>query len=388
MTGDIEAILETGSVAAVEIAASALAEKGQATGVCANCGKPLIGAYCAVCGQPSNIHRRSVIGLLHEFIVDFVNVDSRVLRTARALLVEPGELPRAFREGRTQRYMPAFRLYLFVSLIFFLILSAAGIAIIQFSLHIERTRYRSDAQGHVYLEHDDGKWQRVPNFRADAEKRVHVVSEDTDVVIPNAKADGSVNENIAPSVVRFFAPIGAANTRASPQVAATVEKVRRDMLNDKDMAGGGWLIAPMFETLRKLESDPAALNGPMTTWLPRAVFLLLPLYALLLALFHIRRKDYYLVDHLVFSLSVHTFAFVALIAAIGLAQVVPGGVLGWAIFGAVSIYILLAMKRFYGQGWALTTVKFFTVSSVYTCLFLLPTMGGILFLSIVGGSFG
>ena len=61
-------------------------------------------------------------------------------------------------------------------------------------------------------------------------------------------------------------------------------------------------------------TDPAALNGPLTDWMPRVLFLLLPLYALLLAVFHLRRrKDFYLVDHLVFSLSIHTFAFVALI---------------------------------------------------------------------------
>ena len=61
-----------------------------------------------------------------------------------------------------------------------------------------------------------------------------------------------------------------------------------------------------------LAADPAALNGPLTTWMPRALFLLLPLYALLLALFHIRRrKRFYFVDHLVFSLSIHTFTFVA-----------------------------------------------------------------------------
>src|SRR6185295_13585777 len=131
MVDDIEAILETGGAAAVEIAASALAERGAKTGACANCGKPLLGAYCAVCGQPTSTHRRSIRALLHDFFVDIVNFDSRILRTMRALLFQPGELPAAFRQGRTQPYVPSIRLYLFVSLLFFILLSVTGIALIQ-----------------------------------------------------------------------------------------------------------------------------------------------------------------------------------------------------------------------------------------------------------------
>src|SRR5712671_372791 len=114
MADDLEAIVELSGAAAVELAASALAERAAN---CANCGKPLLVPYCALCGQPAHTHRRSVRSLVHDFVVDFVNFDSRILRTARALLFQPGELPAAFREGRTQRYVPAIRLYLFVSLI-------------------------------------------------------------------------------------------------------------------------------------------------------------------------------------------------------------------------------------------------------------------------------
>ena len=78
--------------------------------------------------------------------------------------------------------------------------------------------------------------------------------------------------------------------------------------------------------MARIAADPAALNGPLTTWIPRILFLLLPLYALLLAVFYWRqRKKFYLVDHLIFSLSVHTFLFVALIVDIGLAQLMSDG---------------------------------------------------------------
>jgi len=136
-------------------------------------------------------------------------------------------------------------------------------------------------------------------------------------------------------------------------------------------------------------TDPAALNGPLTDWLPRALFLLLPLYALLLAVFHLRRrKDFYLVDHLVFSLSIHTFAFVALIGAAALAQFASGEAVALLLLAVITLYIFLAMKRFYKQGWFITSVKFVLISGIYTLFFLLPAMAGILALSFFGGSFG
>ena len=46
----------------------------------------------------------------------------------------------------------------------------------------------------------------------------------------------------------------------------------------------------------------------------------------------------------------------------------------WLLFGALSLYIFIAMKRFYGQGWVKTTVKFLFISGIYTCFFLLPAL--------------
>src|SRR5271155_4552328 len=130
--GDFGAIGETAGAVAVEMAVAALLERGGKVGPCTNCGSPMMGAYCGVCGQPVETHRRSVFTLLHDFVKDIASFDSRILRTARALLFNPGELPLAFREGRTQPYVPAVRLYLFVSLAFFLTLGFTRIAIVQF----------------------------------------------------------------------------------------------------------------------------------------------------------------------------------------------------------------------------------------------------------------
>ena len=52
---------------------------------------------------------------------DLAHLDSRVWRTLIALLLRPGRLTNEFVAGRRTLYLPPFRLYLVLSLIFFLL---------------------------------------------------------------------------------------------------------------------------------------------------------------------------------------------------------------------------------------------------------------------------
>jgi hypothetical protein len=132
----------------------------------------------------------------------------------------------------------------------------------------------------------------------------------------------------------------------------------------------------LIGVLETLATEPAAINRPLTDWIPRILFLLLPGFAAVLALLYWRqRKDFFFVDHLVFSLGIHSFAFAVILIAIVLAQYLNRGQVLLGVLGAIWLYLVLAMKRFYGQGWGLTLVKFFFVSMVYSTIFLLPAVG-------------
>jgi Protein of unknown function (DUF3667) len=388
MSDDLEAIVETGGALAAEMAASALAGRG--AGPCRNCNAPLIGPYCAACGQEHDTHRRSVSRLLRDVIEDIVSFDSRILRTALALLVEPGEIPKAFREGRTVRYMPALRLYFFVSLAFFLILSMTGIALMQIEVTATPTKTVRDAEGNYF----------IPNPAYDAH------DPDTQMFKPlipisreRATRPGGLYSFSTSS--HFFSRIGAYHSTLTAAQRAQLEEdntfnlqvvpLRRSSPADIEKAKklGGVIKKSIYSGLNSLAADPAALNGRLTTWIPRILFLLLPLYALLLAAFYWRqRKKFYFVDHLIFSLSVHTFLFVVLIVDVGLAQIVRADIVAWLTLIALGIYIFIAMKRFYEQGWFWTAIKFGSVSFIYSIFFLAPALAAAISLSFFGGSFG
>ncbi len=381
---EFEAIVETGGAAAVELAASAVAARGGKTLPCPNCGKPMIGPFCAVCGQPLNTHRRSLGHLLREFFKDIASFDSRILRTAEALLVRPGELPKAFREGRTQRYVPAVRLYFFVSLLFFLFLSVTGIAILQFAFVADSYRLVHDDQGHIY-KLDGGKRILMPGLKADAKGNVRPEGGESAVEFDlDMKADGSVSNRLA-SNVSFFQRIAPVKAKASPQLEAALKTVQMELMVNGKKASG--IEKAFADTLEKLKTDPAALNGPLETWIPRILFVLLPLFAFLLALFYRgQRKHFFFVDHLVFSLNIHSFLFVVLIGAAVAAQILSGLWVARLTLLVLSVYLLLSLKYFYGQSWVRTCGKFAALSFTYTVFFLAPALAFALAASVLGGS--
>jgi hypothetical protein len=109
--------------------------------------------------------------------------------------------------------------------------------------------------------------------------------------------------------------------------------------------------------------------------LPLMMFLLLPIYALLLKLLYVRSGRYY-VEHLIHSLHVHSFVFftlgalfawVGILEAFDLQPAVHGLVIAawWVYF---FLYPWLAMKRVYGQGAVKTTLKYLFLGVAYFIL--------------------
>jgi len=117
----------------------------------------------------------------------------------------------------------------------------------------------------------------------------------------------------------------------------------------------GRVLGPVGELA---ENDPDPLNRIFTDRLAKSVILLVPVFALLLLVLYHRRRY---VAHLVFSLHLHSFAFLALVVGlvIDLAartpeQSRPGN--GIAVL-VIAIYSFLALRRVYGQGRFVTVIK-------------------------------
>ncbi|MBI1212250.1 MAG: DUF3667 domain-containing protein [Alphaproteobacteria bacterium] len=302
---------------------------------CANCGAPLTGRYCARCGQDSHEHRVPVRSLLTEAADQFFSVDSRILRTLYLLIAKPGALTHEYIAGRRQPYVPALRLYLFITVAFFVGLSAFNIAFLQLVPYDPKTE-------------------------------------------PPASYVAVSNDVAGMVAARYVLLRPLQHVTLTDAQRAALQKMRANLESQSvtSAAIGDRLVRIMMRAY----ADSAAFNAEIQVWVTRFLLLMMPLFALGVAA--LRPGRFLIIDHLIFALHLHSFLFVLLFAAVGLAALVPGPFVLLTVLLVAALYLFLSLRRAYGlnllgAGWralVLLVSYCFAFSSGLQALLLL-TMG-------------
>lgn len=91
---------------------------------CPNCGHPLEPAdrYCSNCGQ-ATFHEDDIRSFVQHFLSDYFTFDSKIFRSIWPLFSKPGFLTIEYLKGKRASYITPLRLFIFTSIIFFLLLS-------------------------------------------------------------------------------------------------------------------------------------------------------------------------------------------------------------------------------------------------------------------------
>jgi hypothetical protein len=98
--------------------------------------------------------------------------------------------------------------------------------------------------------------------------------------------------------------------------------------------------------------------------LPYLLFVSLPIFAFILKLLYIRRRQFYYVDHGIFSIHHYILSFILLLAIVLLAAAKAKYHIGWLTTPEViliivwPVHLYIAMLNFYKQGWFKTFIKF------------------------------
>ena len=90
---------------------------------CPNCGHDRPERYCPRCGQSNREFAQSIWPVVGEFFRETFGVDSRLPRTLKLLLFQPGHLTVEFSRSRRANYVSPVRLYLISNIVVFLLLS-------------------------------------------------------------------------------------------------------------------------------------------------------------------------------------------------------------------------------------------------------------------------
>jgi hypothetical protein len=90
---------------------------------CRNCDTAVEDQFCPACGQKDIDLERPFFELFSEAFREAVDLDGRAWRTVKTLFLRPGRLTEAFLAGKRRSYTSPLRLYLFISVSFFILLA-------------------------------------------------------------------------------------------------------------------------------------------------------------------------------------------------------------------------------------------------------------------------
>jgi hypothetical protein len=296
---------------------------------CLNCEAPVTGPFCANCGQRAVPPNPTVRELAGDAFSELSGWDGKFAETFRKLLTRPGLLTREWIEGKRVSFIAPIRLYLTTSLIYFVVSSAAP--------NLGSKPAQAISSGGF-------------NFSLN----------DTDKPKPGSKPS---------RVLRDFNKALATN-----QAITGPER-------DSALAAIATAPAILRPAMRRGITDPGSFGTAIRRAMPNVFLGLVPVFALVLALFY-RRRRY--PEHLFFAIHLATFLFIARTLGnlplfthnLVLAGIAQGVMLIWML-----AYGVIALRRVYGGSVPTTILKGVGICVLYG-LIALPVILGVAFVVV------
>lgn len=341
---------------------------------CKNCEKPFDEAYefCPHCGQKDKDDL--TIGVLfYNTISNYFSFDARFFKSFIPLLFRPGYLASKFIEGKRLMYLHPAQMYLFVAVVFFFLFSfnaneqaqemnrdlseAFNQNVKTDSLSIEELKEKKIKDS---LERETARRElkKTAFLTGMTEEQIDSMVYDKDFNLK--KNNISLAGTEVDSLLRINAP--------------DAEILKTMGLKEGDGSFKRRLYKQSLKFLKSKQGGSILLAFYDTA--PIAMFFILPIFALILTLFYRKRGRY--AHHLVFSFYFFAFLFTVFSLVVGVNYIkdIPFWI-DFLIVLSVFLYLIIALKRFYQQGWfksilkgSLTTIVFFPLLLVVSCFVL------------------
>jgi hypothetical protein len=337
---------------------------------CQNCEQPYEEGFqfCPHCGQKTN-DELTISILFYNTISNYFSFDARFLKSFFPLVFRPGYLAKEFIKGKRLLYLHPAQLYLFISVIFFFVISFSTRELVKEADKINDKIVKSDV---IEKEMDSLKQAKdsiqIGKLIAPLKKNKEALGlKDEDFVTADSiiKANTVQSENLKTGWnfnkerIDSLVAVGADKETIYKEMGISDDagyferRFFTRMLSFVEGRGAGAIIQAFFDSI------------------PISMFFLLPLFALILKIFYYNKGKY--VHHLVFSFYFFSFLFTLfsiLFAVNRFIFDIPDWI-DWLIFLSTYIYFFLALKRFYVQHWFITWIKSGFITFIFT-LFIIP----------------
>lgn len=352
---------------------------------CLNCEQPLTGDenFCSYCGQKNTTKKLSFSVFLNNLFSGFFSYDSRFWKTFIPLLIKPGKVSKQYIEGKRSRFVNPFRLYLNVSIIFFLILGIST-----------KVNDPNIANGILTI-NDDAKDsiinqdpQKIDSILNNAQSQL-IETIQNDSIKKNTEKDiknviDIVKNEIEKSNVKDS--ITSKSTNNTIHIGEKIDefmsfqKEHPNYSNEQALDSMGYTKTNWnkfyYQTTANITTNIKEVNSKgggkklfkkLTSYISISLFIFLPVFTLFLMLIYIRRKYTYM-EHLVFVFHTQTVFFLLFTILYLINIFVKLENVTWVFLVVFLIYLYKGLRYFYGQGRIKTFIKFILLNSYYMFL--------------------
>jgi hypothetical protein len=338
----------------------------KSTHECKNCSTEIEGQFCHFCGQRYHDHKESFGELAYEFVSDFLHFDSRFFRTVLPLIFQPGKLTKSYNEGKQRSQFHPIRLYLFSSFVYFFLFFA--FTNVEDQSENEGMNNNKDA-----LIIDSVKHQNLKDSLKLADQNEYDSSgKEKTLSDLNKEIAGSVDKKLISGNDSLFHLTYSSDPYIDSLLHNKVspgDYMKQQNMLTKEKKDGYlrriFIVKILKINMKGQEGKKEFFNKLTETFLhniPKTLFFLLPIFAFFLKLLYFRKKQFYYVDHAILSLHYFSLIFILLILSNYILDAIFGtGIFTFLAFVWITAYMLIAMKRLYGEKWGRTVFKFFTL---------------------------
>lgn len=347
---------------------------------CLNCGRIVEENFCPHCGQENIVVKEDALHMVSHAIADYFHFEHKFFGTIKPLLLKPGELTKAYVEGKRVSFIHPIRLYIFVSIVFFLVVLGGKGTVENKSSKKELPKATTSKSSNSRIDTLKVKKKNLsPAQIKEIEESLKYVPNGNglrDSIIKKAIAQESTGKLDEDSVsVKFgngkkrnFSTVWKTNDTSVVQY----EKNQSALAKDKrDGFIKHYFIKRTLE-LDQYEHPEEKFLEDLLHNIPKMMFLLLPMFALILKLVYINKKRYYY-EHLIYSFHIHSAIFLSVLTTM-LLQWFFGlfyeldVLLGLSCALYIIWYIYRSLRTFYGSTRWITILKMFFLNFAYTML--------------------
>ena len=347
--------------------------------VCENCGVALQGPFCHQCGQPEKTPIRNLLALSSDAFDYLFDVDARVWRTLVSLFFRPGRLTELYLLGKRMSFVRPLRIYLVISALLFVVVTSMS----------ELGGIKVGNNGDIMVIDGD---PAAPDREKESKDEPAQSTAASAPTVPAADA---------------AAPATDASDAAKGKDEEDVEDGKKKPISITVFGGEPWdpvdnpvsfawlpatgnqwlndYIGIIKANMELARDDPKRLAHAFLRVLPQSLFVLLPIFALLLKVVLVFKRRLYM-EHLMVAIHSHTFIYMGILVAITFSWIAerwpadwtnPWWVMMGLAIAWIPINLFFTQKRIYRQRWWGAPIAFMVISTLYLCLVSFTAFGAL-----------